>query len=143
MKNTKEVSMTIDEHTLLSMPESDYMNIEQQAFFRRCLEDQRDELLNNFTQTTRYLRETESKPDPLDRATQEEEYAIELRTRDRERKLLHKIEKAIQRIKCGEYGYSEESGDPIGLKRLLARPTATLTVEEQERHELHERQFGS
>ena len=135
--------MTVDERTLLSMPESDYMNAEQLAFFRRCLEDQRDDLLNNFTQTTRHLQETESKPDPVDRATQEEEYAIELRTRDRERKLLHKIEKAMQRINRGEYGYSEETGEPIGLKRLLARPTATLTVEEQERHELHERQFGS
>ena len=135
--------MTVDELTLLSMPESDYMNAEQLAFFRRCLEDQRDDLLNNFTQTTRHLQETESKPDPVDRATQEEEYAIELRTRDRERKLLHKIEKAMQRINRGEYGYSEETGEPIGLKRLLARPTATLTVEEQERHELHERQFGS
>jgi DnaK suppressor protein len=135
--------MTVDERTLLSMPESDYMNAEQLAFFRRCLEDQRDDLLNNFTQTTRHLQETESKPDPVDRATQEEEYAIELRTRDRERKLLHKIEKAMQRINRGEYGYSEETGEPIGLKRLLARPTATLTLEEQERHELHERQFGS
>lgn len=135
--------MTVDELTLLSMPESDYMNAEQLAFFRRCLEDQRDDLLNNFTRTTRHLRETESKPDPVDRATQEEEYAIELRTRDRERKLLHKIEIAIQRINRGEYGYSEETGEPIGLKRLLARPTATLTVEEQERHELLERQFGS
>ena len=135
--------MTVDERTLLSMPESDYMNAEQLAFFRRCLEDQRDDLLNNFTQTTRHLQKTESKPDPVDRATQEEEYAIELRTRDRERKLLHKIEIAIQRINRGEYGYSEETGEPIGLKRLLARPTATLTVEEQERHELLERQFGS
>lgn len=135
--------MTVDERTLLSMPESDYMNAEQLAFFRRCLEVQRDDLLNNFTQTTRHLQETESKPDPVDRATQEEEYALELRTRDRKRKLLHKIEKAMQRINRGEYGYSEETGEPTGLKRLLARPTATLTVEEQERHELHERQFGS
>jgi DnaK suppressor protein len=135
--------MTIDERTLLSLPESDYMNAEQLAFFRSRLESQRDVLLKNFTQMTIHLQETEPKPDPVDRATQEEEYALELRTRDRERKLLHMIEKAMQRIDRGEYGYSEETGEPIGLERLLARPTATLTVEEQERHELHERQFGS
>lgn len=135
--------MTIDERTLLSMPETDYMNAEQLAFFRSRLEGQRQNLLKNFTRTTVYLQETEPKPDPVDRATQEEEYALELRTRDRERKLLHKIEQAMQRIDRGEYGYSEETDEPIGLKRLLARPTATLTVEEQERHELHERQYGS
>lgn len=127
---------------LLAMPETDYMNPSQLAYFRQLLVRMRDEMLRNVTTTSEHLRESEEMPDPADRATQEEEHSLELRTRDRERKLLHKIEGALQRIEQGEYGYCEETGEPIGLKRLLARPTATLTLEAQERHEQRERQFG-
>ena len=81
-------------------------------------------------------------PDPADRATIEEEHSLELRTRDRERKLIKKVEQAIARIGSGDYGYCEETGEPIGLQRLLARPTATLSVEAQERRELRQKQFG-
>jgi len=127
---------------LLSMAETDYMNPTQLTYFRQLLEGMRDEMLHNVTTTSEHLRESEEMPDPADRATQEEEHSLELRTRDRERKLLHKIEGALQRIERGEYGFCEETGEPIGLKRLLARPTATLTLEAQERHERRERQFG-
>jgi DnaK suppressor protein len=132
--------MTSDE--LLAMPEKDYMNAEQLSFFRQLLEPMRDEILHNVTTTSEHLRESEELPDPADRATQEEEHLLELRTRDRERKLLRKIERALRQIEQGEYGYCEETGEPIGLKRLLARPTATLTLEAQERHEQRERQFN-
>ena len=81
-------------------------------------------------------------PDPADRATIEEEHALELRTRDRERKLIKKVQQALSRIESGEYGYCDETGDPIGLARLLARPTATLSIEAQQRRELRQRQFG-
>ena len=132
--------MTSEE--LLAMPETDYMNASQLACFRQLLESMRDEVLHNLAMTGEHLRESEEVPDPADRATQEEEHALELRTRDRERKLLRKIEGALQRIERGEYGYCEETGEAIGLKRLLARPTATLTLEAQERHEQRERQFN-
>ena len=132
--------MTQDE--LMAMPEKDYMNPTQLAFFRELLERMRAEVLHNVATTSAHLRESEEMPDPADRATQEEEHSLELRTRDRERKLLNKIEAALQRIGRGEYGYCEETGEPIGLKRLLARPTATLTLEAQERHEQRERQFN-
>lgn len=127
---------------LLDMQSSDYMNPVQLEFFRNQLESLCDEILRNVASTGEHLRESEEMSDPADRATQEEEHSLELRTRDRERKLLHKIAKALKRIDDGSYGYCEETGEPIGLQRLLARPTATLTVEAQERHERRERQFG-
>lgn len=132
--------MTEDE--LLAMPEADYMNPAQLAFFRQKLEALREEILAHATDTSAHLRESAEMPDPADRATQEEEYTLELRTRDRERKLLRKIEKALLRIENGSYGYCEETGEEIGLKRLLARPAATLTLEAQERHERRERQYA-
>ena len=93
--------------------------------------------------TTENLKqETVIVPDPADRATIEEEHALELRTRDRERKLLKKIEQAIARIDSGEYGYCDETGEAIGLARLLARPTATLSLEAQQRRELRQKMFG-
>lgn len=134
--------MMLDETILLSMPDQAYMNAEQLAFFRNKLEMLRHDLLKNLASTSEHLRETEERADPADRATQEEEHTLELRTRDRERKLLQKVESALQRIEQGEYGYCEETGEPIGLRRLLARPTATLSIEAQERHEQRERQFG-
>jgi DnaK suppressor protein len=81
-------------------------------------------------------------PDPADRASQEEEFSLELRTRDRERKLLKKIEQSIMRIDAGDYGYCDETGEPIGVGRLLARPTATLSLEAQQRRELKQKMFG-
>lgn len=127
--------MSLTEAKLLAMPEADYMNKQQLAFFRERLCSMRDELQRKVDETVEYMREQETVADPADRATVEEEHALELRTRDRERKLLKKIEQAIIRIDANEYGFCEETGEPIGLARLLARPTATLSVEAQSRRE--------
>jgi DnaK suppressor protein len=130
------------EEQLLRMPESEYMNDDQLAFFKYRLQQMERELLSNADETTEHLRETVIVPDPADRATIEEEHALELRTRDRERKLLKKVQSALQRIDSGEYGFCEETGDPIGIPRLLARPTATLSLEAQQRREMKQRLFG-
>lgn len=124
------------------MPEKDYMNDRQLEFFRHRLSAMEAELRSNAGQTTENLRETTVVPDPADRATIEEEHALELRTRDRERKLLKKVQAAIKRIDDGEYGYCEETGEPIGVARLMARPTATLSLEAQERREIKQKMFG-
>ena len=130
------------EAELLKMPESDYMNDAQLAFFRVRLQEMEKEILANAGETTEHLRETVIVPDPADRATIEEEHALELRTRDRERKLLKKIQQALASIDSGEYGYCEETGEPIGIPRLLARPTATLSLEAQQRRELRQKLYG-
>lgn len=127
---------------VLAMSEDDYMNEEQLEFFKRRLMDMEAQLRANADQTTENLRETTVVPDPADRATIEEEHALELRTRDRERKLLKKVQLAIKRIESGDYGYCEETGDPIGVARLMARPTATLSLEAQQRRELQRRLYG-
>ncbi|WP_302246536.1 RNA polymerase-binding protein DksA [Sutterella wadsworthensis] len=127
---------------ILKMPEDDYMNAQQLEFFRRRLTDLEKELRANADQTTVNLREMTVVPDPADRATIEEEHALELRTRDRERKLLKKVQAAIKRIDDGDYGYCEETGDPIGVARLMARPTATLSLEAQQRRELKQKMYG-
>lgn len=127
---------------ILKMPEDDYMNAQQLEFFRRRLTDLEKELRANADQTTVNLRETTVVPDPADRATIEEEHALELRTRDRERKLLKKMQAAIKRIDDGDYGFCEETGDPIGVARLMARPTATLSLEAQQRRELKQKMYG-
>lgn len=127
---------------IFKMPEDDYMNAQQLEFFRRRLTDLEKELRANADQTTVNLRETTVVPDPADRATIEEEHALELRTRDRERKLLKKVQAAIKRIDDGDYGYCEETGDPIGVARLMARPTATLSLEAQQRRELKQKMYG-
>ena len=133
----------LTEAELLAMPESEYMNDKQIDFFRARLERQKDDLLSNAGETTEHLREdTTIVPDPADRATIEEEHALELRTRDRERKLLKKISQSLLRLDSGEYGYCDETGEPIGLARLLARPTATLSLEAQQRRELKQKMFG-
>lgn len=132
----------LTDETLLKAPEKDYMNEAQLAFFRARLVELRDQLLQNADDTGEHLRENETTTDPSDRATLEEEYTLELRTRDRERKLLKKIEKSIKMIDAGSYGYCEETGDPIGIPRLLARPTATLSLEAQERRERVQRLYG-
>lgn len=130
------------EDHLLKMSEADYMNADQLAFFKHRLQQMERELLANADETTEHLRETVIVPDPADRATIEEEHALELRTRDRERKLLKKVQQALGRIDSGEYGFCEETGDPIGIPRLLARPTATLSLEAQQRRELKQKLFG-
>ena len=128
---------------VLAMPDSEYMNAKQIEFFRAKLTELKDGVLSNAGETTEHLREdTTIVPDPADRATIEEEHALELRTRDRERKLLKKIVQSIARLDTGEYGYCDETGEPIGLGRLIARPTATLSLEAQQRRELKQKMFG-
>jgi DnaK suppressor protein len=133
----------LTEPELMAMPESEYMGEKQLEFFRTKLQALKDDLLSNAGETTEHLREdTSIVPDPADRATIEEEHALELRTRDRERKLLKKISQSIGRIDAGDYGYCDETGEPIGLGRLLARPTATLSLEAQQRREMKQKMFG-
>ena len=139
---TAAVKSIATEKELLAQPADHYMSSAQLDFFKRKLVALEAELRANAEETTEHLRETVLVPDPADRATIEEEHALELRTRDRERKLIRKVQQALTRIDSGEYGYCEETGDPIGLQRLLARPTATLTIEAQQRRELRQRQFG-
>ena len=128
---------------VMAMPDSEYMNDKQMAFFRLKLVQLKQDIHNSAGETTEHLREdTVVVPDPADRATIEEEHALELRTRDRERKLLKKIEQSIARIDAGDYGYCDETGEPIGVGRLIARPTATLSLEAQQRRELKQKMFG-
>ena len=128
---------------LIAMPDEEYMNDTQMAYFRQKLTQLKKEILSNAGETTEHLREdTVVVPDPADRATIEEEHALELRTRDRERKLLKKIEQSIVRIDAGDYGYCDETGESIGVGRLLARPTANLSLEAQQRRELKQKMFG-
>jgi len=133
----------LTEAEILAMPESEYMNEKQLEFFRAKLQQLKDDLLSNAGETTEHLREdTSIVPDPADRATIEEEHALELRTRDRERKLLKKISQSLARLDSGDYGFCDETGEPIGLGRLIARPTATLSLEAQQRRELKQKMFG-
>jgi len=146
-KKTKPVKAVnkkalLTEADLLKMPEADYMNACQLAFFKDRLRQLEDDILTNAGATTEHLRETQFVPDPADRATIEEEHALELRTRDRERKLLKKVQQSLARIDSGDYGWCEETGEPIGIPRLLARPTATLSLEAQERREMRQKMFG-
>ncbi len=127
---------------LNAMPESEYMSAAQLRYFKAVLDGMRADILANSDATSETLRENVVVPDPADRATIEEEHAIELRTRDRERKLLKKITQALEAIEQGEYGWCEETGDSIGLRRLLARPTATLSLEAQQRRELKQKMYG-
>lgn len=140
MASNSDKQLTVDE--LLAMPETDYMNSEQLAFFQHRLRELEKEILANAGATTENLRETQFAPDPADRATIEEEHALELRTRDRERKLLKKVQQSLHLIESGEYGWCEETGEAIGLKRLLARPTANLSLEAQERREKRQKLYG-
>lgn len=117
-----------------------FMNERQRDYFRRKLLAWREELLRESRETLAALQnENENHPDFADRASSETDRAIELRARDRQRKLIAKIDSAVSRIDDGTYGYCEETGEPIGLRRLDARPIATLSVEAQERHERRER----
>lgn len=139
---TKAAEDLTDEE-VKAMPDAEYMNDKQMAFFRYKLSILKQDIHNSAGATTEHLREdTAVVPDPADRATIEEEHALELRTRDRERKLLKKIEQSISRIDSGDYGYCDETGEPIGVGRLIARPTASLSLEAQQRRELKQKMFG-
>lgn len=132
----------LTEQQLRKAPAKDYMNAGQLAFFRNMLRAMQREIHEKADQTSEHLREHEIEPDPTDQATIEEEYALELRARDRERKLLKKIDEALRRIEDGTYGWCEETGEAIGIPRMLARPTATLSVEAQTRRELKQKLYG-
>jgi DnaK suppressor protein len=120
-----------------------YMSKQQLAHFRLILLSWKRDLMQEVDRTVSHMKdEAANFPDPNDRATQEEEFSLELRTRDRERKLIRKIDEALKRIEDGSYGYCLETGEEIGIKRLEARPVATLSIEAQERRERRERQYG-
>jgi len=120
-----------------------FMNAKMKEYFRQKLENWKSELLKESSQTLSNLQtENEAKPDMTDRASEEIDRTFELRTRDRERKLINKIDAALRRIGDGSYGYCEETGEPIGLKRLEARPVATLSLEAQEMHEKAEKRLN-
>ncbi len=140
--STVKTGSGLSEAEVIKQSRTDYMTRQQLAFFKQRLLELQTELRDNAGATTEHLREISVAPDPADRATLEEEHALELRTRDRERKLLKKVQSALMRIEDGSYGYCEETGEPIGIQRLLARPTATLTIEAQERRELKQKMYG-
>ena len=120
-----------------------FMSAKMKEYFKQKLLNWKNELLKESSQTLNNLQnENESKPDLTDRASEEIDRAFELRTRDRERKLINKIDSALKRIEDGSYGYCEETGEPIGLKRLEARPVATLSLEAQEMHEKAEKRLN-
>ncbi len=120
-----------------------FMNAKMKEYFRQKLENWKGELLRESSQTLNNLQtENEAKPDMTDRASEEIDRTFELRTRDRERKLINKIDAALRRIEDGTYGYCDETGEPIGLKRLEARPVATLSLEAQEMHEKAEKRLN-
>ncbi len=125
-------------------PKEKFMNAKMKEYFRQKLNNWKNELLKESSQTLANLQKEENiaKPDITDRATEEIERSFELRTRDRERKLINKIDSAIRRIEDGSYGYCEETGDPIEIKRLEARPVATLSLEAQEMHEKQEKKIN-
>jgi DnaK suppressor protein len=142
-----------EDHNLLSGPRNvqpyivqrgeQYMSREQLEHFRTILQTWKRDLMREVDRTVSHMKdEAANFPDPNDRATQEEEFSLELRTRDRERKLIRKIEEALERIEDGSYGYCLETGEEIGIKRLEARPVATLSLEAQERRERREKQYG-
>ncbi len=140
--STKAVAAITCDADLHKMSEADYMNKAQLAYFKAKLVTMRDEILDNARETGEHLKENEVFADPNDRATVEEENMLEQRVRDRERKLLKKITTALVRIEDGSYGYCLETGDPIGVPRLLARPTAELSIEAQEKHERLEKLYA-
>ena len=129
-----------EETTYRPSDDEELMNERQLEYFKQKLLAWKDEILRESRETVTHLqKETENHPDLADRATSETDRALELRTRDRQRKLISKIDEALRRIEDGSYGYCEETGEPIGLARLEARPVATMSVEAQERHERRER----
>lgn len=138
----KERSPDFTKKAIRAVPPGEYMSPAQLDFFRLRLEDERHQLLKNAQGTLEQMQAVVSESDPNDRASTEEKFSLEFRVRDRERKLLRKIDDALLRIADGSYGWCADTGEPIGLPRLLARPTATLCIEAQERHERYERSHG-
>lgn len=135
-----EVEAPVLEEGYRPSEDEPFMNERQLEYFRRKLLKWKDDILRESRETLSHLQsETENHPDLADRASSETDRALELRTRDRQRKLISKIDEALRRIEDGSYGYCEETGEPIGLARLEARPIATLSLEAQERHERRER----
>ncbi len=132
----------LTEKALLKQPKKNYMNEEQIEFFRNLLKTQREELVKSLKETNEHLKNQEREADENDRASLEEERWLELRIRERESKLIAKIDEALQRIEDGTYGYCEETGEEIGLKRLLVRPTATLSIEAKQRRENVEKAYS-
>lgn len=127
-------------HDYVPKESESYMSLEHLAYFKKKLLEWRAELMRDTVETIHHMQEqTHNEADIADRASTETDRALELRTRDRERKLINKIDEALRRIEDGSYGYCEETGEPIGLTRLMARPVATLSIEAQERHERDER----
>lgn len=139
--NKRILASSEEEKAMPDVLSGDYMCAAQWAFFRAKLENEKRALLENVQKTLDCMQETEPEPDPNDRASTEEKYLLALRVRDRERKLLRKIDDALLRIEQGTYGWCAETGEPIGIPRLLARPTASLCLEAQERRELIERLY--
>lgn len=130
------------ENDYVPSPEEEFMNDKQQAYFFNKLTDWKNDILDLSKETIHSMQEENvHHPDLNDRASSETDRALELRTRDRQRKLISKIDSALRRLKIGEYGYCEETGNPINLKRLAARPIATLSLEAQEKHEKRERVY--
>ena len=133
-------SVQLIEEEYIPSEDEPFMNERQLEYFRRKLLNWKEDILRESRETVTHLqKETENHPDLADRASSETDRALELRTRDRQRKLISKIDEALRRIEDGVYGYCEETGEPIGLARLQARPIATLALEAQERHERRER----
>ena len=136
------LSEKIDLSSYVLSEDDEFMNVHQRAYFRAKLNAWKNDILREARETLGHLaEESANHPDLADRASSETDRAIELRARDRQRKLISKIDAALQRLDEGTYGYCEETGEPIGLKRLDARPIATLSIEAQERHERREKVY--
>jgi DnaK suppressor protein len=136
----KAATVLVDTGNYRPSEDEEFMNERQLEYFKQKLLTWKEDILRESRETLSHLQsETENHPDIADRASSETDRALELRTRDRQRKLISKIDDAIRRIEDGSYGYCEETGEPIGLARLEARPIATLSLEAQERHERRER----
>tara|TARA_Y100000992_G_scaffold285815_1_gene237139 strand:+ start:555 stop:983 length:429 start_codon:yes stop_codon:yes gene_type:complete len=132
----KDLSKFLDFKPYKAKKGEDYMSPDQINHFKKILLNWKNLLMKEADKTVEHMKNDSTKlSDPNDAATQEEEFRLELRTRDRERKLIMKIDQALQRVDDGDYGYCEDTGEPIGIKRLEARPIATLCIEAQERHE--------
>ena len=136
----KAVAVLADEPGYRPSEDEEFMNPRQLEYFRQKLLNWKEDILRESGETLKHLQsETENHPDLADRASSETDRALELRTRDRQRKLISKIDEAMRRFEDGSYGYCEDTGEPIGVARLDARPIATLSLEAQERHERRER----
>ena len=136
----KSAAVRVEESVYRPSEDELFMNERQLEYFKQKLQDWKEEILRESRETLSHLQtDTENHPDLADRASSETDKALELRTRDRQRKLISKVDEALRRIEEGNYGYCEETGEPIGLQRLEARPIATLSLEAQERHERRER----